>query len=225
LSLSSSSFILFPSKSRFYQKSGVTRLPYTIFNTPVLKIFFLGTSLFLLRILGWKKKGPLPKEGKYVIVVAPHTSNWDLFYGIILAFALKIDAHFIAKKELFRWPFSPLMKWLGGVPVDRASSGRIVDQMIAAFKERKKFILALTPEGTRHKTSYWKSGFYHIAVGAHVPIQLAFLDYASKTGGAGPLIYPQGDLDHDLETIRNYYLTVKGKHPDKTSPTIIYSNP
>jgi 1-acyl-sn-glycerol-3-phosphate acyltransferase len=196
---------------------------YTIFNTPVLKIILLGISLVFLTILRWKKAGRLPKEAKYVLIVAPHTSNWDLFYGIILAFALKLDARFIAKKELFRWPFSPLMKWLGGVPVDRTSSSHTVDQMISTFNERKKFVLALAPEGTRHKTGYWKSGFYHIAVSAHVPIQLAFLDYASKTGGAGPLIYPTGDLDQDMQTIRNFYLTVRGKHPDKTSPAIIHS--
>jgi len=195
---------------------------YTIFNTPALKSLLLGISLILLKILGWKKRGPTPNLSKYVIVVAPHTSSWDLFYGIILAFALKIDARFIAKKELFRWPFSPLMKWLGGVPVDRALSSHIVDQIISTFNENKKFILALTPEGTRHKIGHWKSGFYHIAVGAHVPIHLAFLDYATKTGGAGPLIYPTGDLDQDMQIIRNFYLTVKGKNPDKTSPVVIY---
>jgi 1-acyl-sn-glycerol-3-phosphate acyltransferase len=196
---------------------------YTIFNTPVLKSFLLGISLFLLKMLGWKKMGHLPKQAKYVLIVAPHTSNWDLFYGIILAFALKLDARFIAKKELFRWPFSPLMKWLGGVPIDRALSSHIVDQMISTFNESKKFVLALAPEGSRHKTGYWKSGFYHIALSAHVPIQLAFLDYENKTGGAGPLIYPTGDLDQDMQTIRNFYLTVKGKYPDKTGPAIIQS--
>ena len=196
---------------------------YTIFNTPVVKSFFRGISLVLLKMLGWKATGGLPREAKYVLIVAPHTSNWDLFYGIIVAFALKLDAHYIAKKELFRRPFSQLMKWSGGIPIDRLLSSHIVDQMISTFNESKKFVLALTPEGTRHKTDGWKSGFYHIAVRAHVPIVLAFLDYASKTGGAGPLIYPTGDLDQDMQTIRNFYLTVVGKHPDKTSPVIIYS--
>ena len=194
---------------------------YTIFNTPVLKSFFLGISLFLLKILGWKKRGPLPDQAKYVIILAPHTSNWDLFYGIILALAFKLDPRFIAKKELFRWPFSPLMKWLGGVSVNRTLSSHIVDQMISTFNASKKFVLALAPEGTRHKTSYWKSGFYRIAVSAHVPIVLAFLDYAGKTGGAGPLIYPTGNLDQDMQTIRNFYLTIKGKYPDNTGPAII----
>jgi len=194
---------------------------YTIFNTPVLRSFLRGLSLFLLKILGWKKKGELPEQDKYVVIIAPHTSNWDLFYGIILAFALKLDPRFIAKKELFRRPFSTVMKWLGGIPIDRALSSHLVDQMIYTFSESKKFVLALAPEGTRHKTSYWKSGFYHIAVRAHVPIQLAFLDYPSKTGGAGPLINPTGNLDYDMQTIRNFYMTVKGKYPQNTGPVII----
>jgi 1-acyl-sn-glycerol-3-phosphate acyltransferase len=194
---------------------------YTIFNTPVIKLFLRGVSLFFLKVLGWKKIGHLPKQEKYVIVFVPHTSNWDVFYGVILAFAFKLTPRFIAKKELFRWPFSPLMKWLGGVPIDRASSSHFVDQMVSKFNESEKFVLAVAPEGTRHKTDYWKSGFYHIAVRAHVPIQLAFLDYPSKTGGAGPLIEPTGDLDKDMQTIRNFYLTVKGKYPNKTGPAII----
>ena len=194
---------------------------YTIFNTPIIKSLLLGLSLFFLKILGWKTKRQLPQQAKYVLVVAPHTSNWDVFYGVILAFALKLDARFIAKKELFRWPFSPLMKWLGGIPIDRASSNHLVDQMTVKFNESKKFVLAVAPEGTRHRVDYWKSGFYRIAVSANVPIQLAFLDYAGKTGGAGPLIYPTGDIDQDIQTIRNFYLTVKGKYPDNTGPVII----
>lgn len=194
---------------------------YTIFNTPVLKYLLLIISLVFLKILGWKKAGRLPEVAKYVLVLAPHTSNWDLFYGILLAFALRLDVRFLAKKELFRRPFSPLMKWLGGVPIDRATPKHTVDQMLRAFNENKTFVLALTPEGTRHKTESWKSGFYHIAVSAHVPIQLAFLDYASKSGGAGPLLYPTGDLNQDIKAIRNFYQTIKGRYPDKASPVVI----
>lgn len=196
---------------------------YTIFNTPVIKSLLQGISLILLKILGWKATGELPKEVKYIIIVAPHTSNWDLFYGIILAFALKLDACYIAKKELFRRPFSQLMKWSGGIPIDRLLSSHIVEQMTFKFKESEKFVLAVAPEGTRHRKDCWKSGFYHIALDAHVPILLAFIDYASKTGGAGPLIYPTGDLEKDISTIRNFYRTVKGKYPENTSPIVIHS--
>jgi len=198
-------------------------MSYTIFNTPVVKSFLRGISLILLKILGWKTSGELPREEKYIIIVAPHTSNWDLFYGFILAFALKLDARYIAKKELFRGLFSPLMKWTGGIPIDRLLSSHIVEQMASIFKEREKFLLALAPEGTRHRKDCWKSGFYNIALNAHVPILLAFIDYSSKTGGAGPLIYPTGDLEKDMNIIRNFYLTVKGKYPENTTPVVIYS--
>ena len=93
--------------------------------------------------------------------------------------------------------------------------------MIHEFEANEKFVLAIAPEGTRHKVDYWKSGFYNIAEGAHVPILLAFIDYASKTGGAGPLIYPTGDIDRDMSAIRDFYLTVKGKHHDQASPVAI----
>lgn len=196
---------------------------HTMFNTPVVKSLLRGISLCLLKIFGWKTSGSLPRAEKYIIIVAPHTSNWDLFYGIILAFALKLDARYIAKKELFRGPFSPLMTWSGAIRVDRSSSHNIVGQMVSVFNEKEKFVLALAPEGTRHRRDCWKSGFYHIALDAHVPILLAFIDYASKTGGAGPLMHPTGDLEQDTSVIRNFYLTIKGKHPENTSPVIIHS--
>ena len=129
----------------------------------------------------------------------------------------------MAKKELFHGPFSFPMMWLGGVPVNRSLSSNTVDQMISTFNESSKLILALAPEGTRRKTNYWKSGFYHIAVKAHVPILLVYLDYAGKTGGAGPLIYPTGDMEQDMKTIRNFYQTVQARHPEKTSPVILHS--
>ncbi len=194
---------------------------FSIFNTPVLKNILRGLSWLLLKLTGWKKSGRLPDEDKYIVVVAPHTSNWDLFYGVLLAFSFKLDPHFIAKSQLFRPPFAPLMKWMAGLPVDRSSPHNTVEQMIKLFADHKKFVLALAPEGTRHKTAGWKSGFYHIALKARVPIQLAFLDYASKSGGAGPLIHPTGDLERDMQAIRGFYRTVSGKFPDKACPVII----
>ncbi|MEE9912390.1 MAG: 1-acyl-sn-glycerol-3-phosphate acyltransferase [Deltaproteobacteria bacterium] len=193
----------------------------TIFNTPILKNMFAALSGFLLKILGWKKVGRLPDCAKYIIIVAPHTSNWDLFYGILLAFTFRLDPRFIAKKQLFRQPFAPLMKWLGGLAVDRSSANNTVDQMVGMFHDSKNFVLALAPEGTRHKTAGWKSGFYQIALKARVPIQIAFLDYDSKSGGAGPFIHPTGHLEQDLQTIQHFYRTVSGKYPDKVSPVVI----
>lgn len=194
---------------------------HTMFNTPVLKSVLRCIALCLLKISGWKATGSLPQDQKYIIIVAPHTSNWDLFFAILLAFALKVDGRYIAKRELFRGPFAWLMSWSGAIPVDRSSSHHIVDQMVSVFKGQESFVLALAPEGTRRRKDYWKSGFYHIALDARVPILLAFLDYARKTGGAGPLIYPTGNLEQDIGIIREFYLTVTGKHPENTSPAVI----
>jgi 1-acyl-sn-glycerol-3-phosphate acyltransferase len=195
----------------------------TIFNTPVLKYILRGLSLLLLKIFGWKAVGQLPVESKFVLIFAWHTSNWDVFYGVLVAFALKINLVFLAKKELFRHPFKPLVKWLGGIPIERKESHHIVDQMIGIFNENEKFVLAVSPEGTRRRVQYWKSGFYHIARGARVPVLLTFLDYEQKKGGAGPLMYLTGDIERDMEAIRDFYATVKGKYPEKTSPALCSS--
>lgn len=199
-------------------------MQHTMFNMPGVRSILRGIALVLLKILGWKAFGQLPAENKFVVIVAPHTSNWDLFYGIILAFAMKLDARYIAKKELFRGFFSGLMTWSGAIPVDRAASRHIVDQMVSVFMKNEKFVLALAPEGTRHKKDCWKSGFYYIALDAHVPILLAFINYASKTGGAGPLINLSGDLEKDMAIIREFYARVQGRYPEKTSPAVIRSS-
>jgi 1-acyl-sn-glycerol-3-phosphate acyltransferase len=196
---------------------------YTVFNTPVLKYLLRGLSLLFLKISGWKTVGRLPAEPKFVLIFAWHTSNWDVFYGVLVAFALKLDLVFLAKKELFRRPFGPLVKWLGGVPIERKGSHHVVNQMIKIFNEQEKFVLAISPEGTRRKVQYWKSGFYHIAQGASVPLLLTFLDYEQKKGGAGPLTYLTGNIDQDMQTIRDFYATVKGKYHDQTSSAAINS--
>lgn len=193
----------------------------TVFNTPVLTFLLRGLSLLLLKICGWKTVGRMPDQPKFVMIVAWHTSNWDLFYGALVALALKADVVFLAKRELFRPPFGLLVKWLGGIPIERRESHHIVNQMVREYNKHERFILALAPEGTRKKVPYWKSGFYRIAQGAGVPIQLAFLDYEKKCGGAGPLIDTTGDIERDMQAIRDFYATVRGKYPDKTSPAAL----
>ena len=194
---------------------------YTIFNMPIIKNLFRGISIFLMNLLGWKKSGSLPDIPQYVLIVAPHTSNWDLFYGIIVAFSMKLDVYFMAKKELFRRPFGPVMKWLGGIPIERSVSDHTVDLVIRTFREGGRLVLAIAPEGTRSRVKSWKTGFYHIAAGAGVPIQLGFLDYSSKTGGMGPLIVPTGDFEKDMKIIREFYHCVKGRSADKAGPVSV----
>lgn len=169
----------------------------------------------LLKLFGWRMVGQPLDVPKYLIVFAPHTSNWDLPIGYAFARAFKLDPNWIGKHLLFRPPFGSLFRWMGGIPVDRRSRNNAVDQVIQAFKERERLALAITPEGTRKKTSHWKTGFYYIALGAQVPIQLAFLDYQRKIGGFGPSFTPSGDIGADLSIMRNFFSGISGKYPDQ----------
>lgn len=190
-------------------------MQYTIFDVPVLRNIIRLLAILFLKMIGWRKEGSLPHIPKYVIILAPHTSNWDLPIGLAIAFALKLKGYWLGKDDLFRWPFHGFFRWLGGIPIDRSKSSDIVVQMVQVFKERANLTMILTPEGTRKKVTYWKSGFYHIARCANVPIVLAFLDYLRKAGGVGPVFYPTGDIEADMEYIRAFYATVTGKHPEK----------
>ncbi len=159
------------------------KMHYTIFNTPVVAHFFRGISFIIIKVLGWKTSGSLPDIPRYVLIVAPHTSNWDLLYGAITAFALKLDVYFMAKHQLFRWPFGPLMRWLGGLRIDRRVSGDTVRHAVDMFNMYDKLVIAVPPEGTRSKVASWKTGFYYLAIEARVPILMGYIDYGKKTGG------------------------------------------
>ena len=169
----------------------------------------------LLKLFGWRMAGQPPDAPKYLIVFAPHTSNWDLPIGYLFARAFELAPSWIGKHVLFQPPFGRLFRWIGGIPVDRRSRNNAVDQVVQAFNARERLVLAITPEGTRKKTSHWKSGFYYIALGARVPIVLAFVDYRSKSGGFGPAIMPSGDIDADLSIMRDFFSGIVGKNPDQ----------
>ena len=166
-----------------------------------------------LRILGWRVEANLPEGKKYVLIGAPHTSNWDFIYMLLMRGAIDLRPHWAGKDTMFRWPVAGLWKELGGIPVDRRSRRNFVDQMVAAFLEHDEFILVIAPEGTRSKVGYWKSGFYYIALGAGVPIVLGFLDFARKVGGLGPAVVPTGDIRADFVAIREFYADKAGKYP------------
>jgi 1-acyl-sn-glycerol-3-phosphate acyltransferase len=169
----------------------------------------------LLKLFGWRTVGQPLDTPKYLIVFAPHTSNWDLPIGYAIARGFKLAPNWIGKHVLFRPPFGGLLRWIGGIAVDRRSRNNAVEQVIQAFGQRERLVLAITPEGTRKKTSHWKTGFYYIALGAQVPIQLAFLDYQRKIGGFGPTLMPSGDIDADLSIMRDFFSGIAGKYPDQ----------
>lgn len=167
----------------------------------------------VLRLLGWRVEGEIPNLPKFVIAVAPHTSNWDFVIGLAAMFALDLRLSFIGKHTLFRGPFDRLLRWMGGIPVDRSSPHGVVAESIRAFERVERRVLALAPEGTRHGVRRFKSGFLHIARGAGVPILLAALDYDARVVRLGPLARPSADLEADRRRIEASFAGVRGKRP------------
>jgi len=189
----------------------------TIFDTPVVNTVLRALSVVFLKIAGWKVVGSLPANGqKSVLIAAPHTSNWDLPYTLMVSFVLRLNIYWMGKESLFKPPFRGVMMWLGGIPVNRASANNLVAASADAIKSTNGPLqLVVPPEGTRAKARYWKTGFYYIAVGAQVPIVMAYLDYSTKTGGLGPVFQPSGDLEADMVAIKAFYAPFKGKNPDQ----------
>lgn len=168
----------------------------------------------LMSWCGWCIEGDIPNLPKFVLIGAPHTSNWDFVLAMATLSALNIKVSWMGKHTLFRWPFKGVLKWLGGVPVDRTNrSGGIVSQTIEVMNKRDQFVIALMPEGTRTKVHRWKSGFYRIAQGAKVPIVLVRFDYGRKVIGIGPVIEPSGDITADLAHIQSFFTGIEGKNP------------
>lgn len=188
---------------------------YTIFDTPILRDLMRTLSIFLLRLRGWRIDGNFPDLPKYVLIAAPHTSNWDFPLTLGVCFALRAKLYWMGKHTLFWGPLGPLMRWLGGIPVLRSRSNSLVQQMVAVYQRSDKLVVAIPPEGTRQRVKEWKTGFYHIACGAQVPVVLAYMDYARKVCGFGPVFYPTGDIALDMAQIQAFYQDKVGKYPDQ----------
>jgi 1-acyl-sn-glycerol-3-phosphate acyltransferase len=169
----------------------------------------------VLRLFGWRVEDHRPECKKYVLIGAPHTSNWDFVYMLLFRAALGLRVHWAGKDTFFRGPWGALWKKIGGIPVNRRSRSNFVDQIVATFRQREEMILVVAPEGTRSMVGYWKSGFYYMAVGAGIPIAMGFLDYARKVGGIGPSFYPTGDIHTDFVAIREFYAGITGRHPHR----------
>jgi 1-acyl-sn-glycerol-3-phosphate acyltransferase len=158
-----------------------------------------------LRTGGWKFEGPVPTIPKYVALAAPHTSNWDGLLLVMLLESIGVEMKWLIKSSWTESPLGPALKRVGAVGVDRSRKTNMVDQMIAEFARRDAFVLAIPPEGTRGRAEHWKSGFYHIARGAQVPVVPGYLDYARKVGGLGAPITMTGDVRADMDAIRAFY--------------------
>lgn len=192
----------------------------TIFNTPVLSFMFHILAKLIMRLIGWRVDGKLPDLPKFVLIGAPHTSNWDflLFLGVI--FSLRANVRFMGKAEIFRSPLGWFFFYCGGVPVDRKKSTGLVEQMVKACNESEHFILTIAPEGTRHYVSDWKHGFYHIARGAGIPIVVAIVDGKHKEVRIGQVFHPTDNLEADMKTIKGIFNGVVGINPRKKYITL-----
>lgn len=161
---------------------------------------------------GWRFAGELPNVPKLVAIVAPHSTGWDVVWGLLAKIGLRLNIRFIGKRETFFWPLGPLLRGFGGIPIDRAHAQNVVAEITALFVANERLWFALAPEGTRKKVKEWKSGFWRIAHAANVPILPVYFHYPEKTIGFGPLIHPSDDLDADMAKIRAFYEPWQGKN-------------
>lgn len=167
-----------------------------------------------MRAMGWRFAGELPNLPKFVAIVAPHTSNWDFIVGLAAKWALGVDATWLGKHTLFVWPFSLFFRAIGGIPVDRSSANNVVDETVRAFAQRPRMVLALSPEGTRKKVPHWRTGFWHIARGAGVPIVIVAFDWGTKSIRFGPVIEAEGDADENLPRVKALFADTRGRRPE-----------
>lgn len=170
-------------------------------------------SQAIFHLFGWRVEGQLPDIPKYVIIAVPHTTNWDFIMLLLFIGIKNIRPRWVGKDTIFRGPAGPLMRWLGGVPINRQIRTNMVNQSIDAFNAHDEFIMILTPEGTRSQTEYWRSGFYYIALGAGIPVVPVFDDYPDKVLGIGDAMTLSGDIEADTALFREFYAGKRGKYP------------
>lgn len=172
-----------------------------------------------LKARGWTVRNDLPPDlDTFVVIAAPHTSNWDFPVTLAIAASVDLDFYWVGKDSLFRGPMGPVMRRLGGIPVDRSRSTNFVDQVAEVMRESEGMALGIAPEGTRSKGDYWKSGFYYIARSAGVPIVCGFVDWEKREGGLGPVVDSSLSKEEVLAELEAFYAGLKGKRPDQYTP-------
>lgn len=176
--------------------------------------FWYTVARVYAKVFGWKVEGELPDDPKMIGIIAPHTSNWDVFLLYVLANNFRIKSNWLAKKELLRPPLGWLLRPLGAIPVDRGNPHHVVKGVARQIDEQDAMYLAIAPEGTRSKSAYWKTGFYHIAMKANVKVIFMYIDYRRKAVGFGPVLDPSGDIHADFEIIKDFYKDITPKYPE-----------
>lgn len=170
----------------------------------------------VLSVFGWRKAGQVPSARNIVIIAAPHTTNWDFIFLLAAAYSFGISVNWLGKDSLFRSPLGPILRFLGGVPVDRSKRNNLVQSLSAQIEHGSGIALVIPPSGTRRKTEHWKSGFYRIAEAAQIPLVCGYLDYQKKEAGLGLSFLPT-DLSQDMNRIREFYEPIVGKYPESKS--------
>ncbi len=179
-----------------------------------MRVFKPAFAEIVLKTFGWTMDGELPDIPKMVVIAAPHTSNWDLFFMLALSWRRRLHVHWMGKNSIFKKPFGPLMRSFGGIPIERSKTHGAVHQAVDAIKRADRIILTVPAEGTRGAVEYWKSGFFVIAEQADVPVVLGYLDYRHKRGGFGPAIDPKIGKRAMMDEIRTFYADKLAKYPD-----------
>ena len=188
---------------------------------PEANYFISKLARFIFWIVGWRVTGELPNFPKMLLIGGPHTSNWDGAVFYLFSLSVRAHIHFLGKHTLFKPPFGGIMRWAGGVPINRTTTVNAVDQVVDAFNAHERMALIIAPEGTRSLTKYWKTGFYYIALEAHVPVVFAYVDYSRKRCGVGPYFMPTGDIDADFKLVQDFYADKVGRHPEKQGPILL----
>jgi 1-acyl-sn-glycerol-3-phosphate acyltransferase len=189
-------------------------MPATEDNPFGVSAFMHGLARLLFRLTGWKVEGGVHQPARFVIIAAPHTSNWDAFIMLTAAYIFRVKIKWFVKQAAFFFPLGILVRAVGGIPIDRTVRKNVVAQAVAEFQERECFIVAVPPEATRSRSTSWKTGFYHIARGAGVPIVLGYIDYRRKVAGLGPAFVATGDIVADFKEFAAFYEKVTPKYPE-----------
>ena len=186
----------------------------TVFNTPLVTPVLRLIAIALLWLIGWKAIGKELGKQRFVLIGAPHTSNWDFPLMLLVVLKLRLELYWMGKHTLFPFPVAGVMKWLGGIPIDRTRAHNVVQQTVERYRNQPDLVVLVPPEGTRSKVAQWKTGFYHIAEQAGVPILLGYVDAAKKEAGLADFFYPSGDLEQDMAKIRQFYSDKRGIRPE-----------
>jgi 1-acyl-sn-glycerol-3-phosphate acyltransferase len=184
-------------------------------NPFAVSCFMHGFAKLLFRLTGWKTEGGVHQPPRFVIIAAPHTSNWDAFIMVAAAYIFRLKLSWFIKEAAFFFPLGSIIRFFGGIPIDRSARRNVVEQAVARFRQSERLILAVPPEATRKKSASWKTGFYHIARGAGVPIVLGYIDYRRKVAGLGPAFTPTGDIEADFRVFAQFYDKITPKFPEQ----------